>query len=196
MTSSFPSTDPEAALRSLARALAPYLAEELGIQAPTAERERPSAAEYDEATCRRFVSPSHMGDQVLLRARKFFAELAGDGQISSPEVVALLELKGPTSIPANLTNPLKKRAERLAIGLPWSETANDENRTVWVDRQGNAARLLAAIDAEISRRGLVVQAPSKFVWEEGDVDILSPEEAAEALGFDPTKSRTGGGSSR
>ena len=91
---------------------------------------------------------------MLLRARLFFERLAKEGRVGSLELVELLDLKGPTSIPANLTNPLKKRAARLGLDVPWEETADREDRTVWVDRDRIAERMLEAIDEEIERRGL------------------------------------------
>jgi len=140
------------ALRALARELAPLIAEELGLEVqPGSSRPR---SRYDERTILEFLSPLHLGDTVLVRAWKFFDELARDGRIGSLELVDLLELKGPTSIPANLTNPLKKRAAKLGLEVPWEEKADREDRTVWVDRDGIAERMLRAIDVEIGRRGL------------------------------------------
>jgi hypothetical protein len=100
------------------------------------------------------LSPLHLGDGVLLRARIFFERLAEAGRVGSLELVDLLDLKGPTSIPANLTNPLKKRAARLGLEVPWEEDADRENRTVWRDRDGIAERMLRAIEEETERRGL------------------------------------------
>src|SRR5574338_635312 len=105
---------PSDAMRALARELAPLIVE--------------------------FLSPLHLGDSVLLRARVFFGKLANEGRVGSLELVELLDLKGPTSIPANLTNPLKRRAKRLGLEVPWKETADREDRTVWVDRDGIAQR--------------------------------------------------------
>jgi hypothetical protein len=142
------------AIRALARELAPLIAEELGLELPNQRPADRESRPYDEAACVAFVSPLHLGDTVLLRARVFFERLAEVGHVGSLELVELLDLKGATSIPANLTNPLKKRAARLGLDLPWTETADREDRTVWNDRDGNAARMLAAIDEEIRRRGL------------------------------------------
>ena len=141
------------ALRALARELAPLIAEELGLEKPSA-RPATSHGRYDHRTIVEFLSPLHLGDSVLLRARMFFAQLAKEGRVGSLELVELLDLKGATSIPANLTNPLKKRATRLGLPLPWEEDADRENRTVWLDRDDIAARMLEAIDAEIERRGI------------------------------------------
>ncbi len=141
------------ALRALARELAPLIAEELGLEKPSA-RPATSHGRYDHRTIVEFLSPLHLGDSVLLRARMFFAQLAKEGRVGSLELVELLDLKGATSIPANLTNPLKKRATRLGLPLPWEEDADRENRTVWLDRDDIAARMLEAIDAEIERRGV------------------------------------------
>lgn len=140
------------ALRALARELAPLIAEELGLD--RSDRGRPHRGRYDEQTIVAFLAPRHLGDSVLLRARAFFGRLAGGGRVGSRELVELLDLKGPTSIAANLTNPLKKRATRLGLEVPWQETHDRENRTVWRDRDGIAERMLRAIDVEIRRRGL------------------------------------------
>jgi hypothetical protein len=142
------------ALRALARELAPLIAEELGLDKPSGRPAPTSHGRYDHRTIVEFLSPLHLGDSVLLRARVFFKQLAKEGRIGSLELVELLDLKGATSIPANLTNPLKKRAARLDLEVPWDETADRDDRTVWVDRDGIAARMLQAIDEEIRRRGL------------------------------------------
>lgn len=110
-------------------------------------------SEYDSATCERFLSRKHIGDNVLGRARKFFSFLDQHGEIGSLDVVELLDLKGPTSIPANLTNPLKKSAKRLGIAEPWEWGENVEGtRTIWRNRGGIAARMVDEIDKEIDRR--------------------------------------------
>ena len=140
------------ALRALARELAPLIAEELGLE--TRSKPRPAHGRYDQRTIVEFLSPLHLGDSVLLRARVFFKQLAKEGRVGSLEIVKLLALKGPTSIPANLTNPLKKRAARLGLEVPWEETADREDRTVWVDRDGIAGRMFEAIHEEVERRGL------------------------------------------
>src|SRR4029077_12190897 len=110
-------------------------------------------AEYSAAICRRFLDPDHIGDSVLERAQVFFALLADQGEVDSLEVVAALDLKGPKSIPANLTNALKKSARRLRLRDPWEWGENaDEKRTVWSDRDGIAEAILDAIAAEKRRR--------------------------------------------
>lgn len=145
---------PSDAMRALARELAPLIAKELGLDT-SAQRRGPSHhGRYDHKTIVEFLTPLHLGDTVLVRARTFFARLAEAGQVGSLELVELLDLKGPTSIPANLTNPLKKRAARLDLEVPWEETADRDDRTVWADRDGIAERMLRAIDEEVARRGL------------------------------------------
>ncbi len=167
------------ALRALARALAPLIADELGL-----ERGPPAASlrsSYDAESCRRFVSALHLGDTVLLRSQKFFARLVGGGQIGSLELVALLKLKGATRIPANLTNSLKKQAARLGLAVPWAEDVGADGRTVWTDRDGNAARLLEAITEEIGRRGLTMGEPVE-VLAAGRRRAPDPEQAPEIMG--------------
>jgi hypothetical protein len=112
------------------------------------------AADYDEATCKQFLNPAHLGDGVLDRMEVLFGELDQHGEISSPDLVQLLGLKGPTSVPANLTNPMKKRARRLGIPVPWTEASTPDRRTIWRDRDGIAARMVKAIRAERAARGL------------------------------------------
>lgn len=142
------------ALRALARELAPLIAVELGLDRPSGRPAPAAHGRYDHRTIVEFLSPLHLGDSVLLRGRTFFERLAKEGRVNSLELVELLDLKGPTSIPANLTNPLKKRAARLGLEVPWEETADREDRTVWADRDDIAERMLAAILEEIERRGL------------------------------------------
>jgi hypothetical protein len=130
------------------------LLEERGFLKAGADAPGPAAAtEYDAAICRRFLSPEHISAGVLERAQVFFALLASQGEVGSLEVVEALELKGPKSIPANLTNPLKKSARRLRLEEPWKWGENqDGTRTVWSDRDGIAERMLDAIAAEMARR--------------------------------------------
>jgi hypothetical protein len=113
------------------------------------------SSDYDHETCERFLEGHHLGDSVLERARTFFGQVAEQGEINSKDLVWALNLKGPTSIPANLTNPLKKSARRLGIDVPWTlaETP-DGTRTIWKDRDGIAARMVGVIEEERVRRGL------------------------------------------
>jgi hypothetical protein len=129
-----------------------------GSSAPipgTATYAAAASSDYDSATCERFLEGHHLGDSVLERARTFFGQIAEQGEINSKDLVWALNLKGPTSIPANLTNPLKKSARRLGIEEPWTwaETL-DGTRTVWKDRDGIAARMVKVIEEERVRRGL------------------------------------------
>lgn len=126
-----------------------------GVPAPAPAATSPASSEYDRATCERFLEGHHLGDSVLQRARIFFGQIAEQGEINSKDLVWALDLKGPTSIPANLTNPLKKSARRLGIEEPWTwaETP-DGTRTIWQDRDGIAARMVEVIEEERVRRGL------------------------------------------
>ena len=112
------------------------------------------ADDYDDATCKQFLNPDHLGDSVLERMLLFFRELEEHAAISSLELVQLLGVKGPTSVPANLTNPMKKRARKLGIPVPWTEASTPDNRTIWRDRDGIAARMVKSIEAERADRGL------------------------------------------
>ncbi len=113
------------------------------------------SATYDEATCQQFLNPDHLGDSVLDRAKTFFELLNQNGEVSSPDLVAALGVKGARSVPANLTNPLKKRARKMKIPVPWTETSTPDGlRTVWKDRDGIASRMVKAIERERKDRGL------------------------------------------
>lgn len=144
------------ALDALAEALAPRLVARGFVQGqgPTTTPSTYSA-KYDDATCQQFLNPDHLGDTVLDRAKTFFELLEHDGDISSPDLVAALGVKGARSVPANLTNPLKKRARKMKIPVPWTETSTPDGlRTVWKDRDGIASRMVKAIEQERRNRGL------------------------------------------
>jgi len=92
---------------------------------------------------------------VLLRAEVFFEEINRHGQVTSPQLISLLSLKGARSIPANLTNPLKKRVRKFGFARPpWEEDATTDNRTRWGDRDGISAGMLQAIRDERKARKL------------------------------------------
>jgi hypothetical protein len=138
----------------LADLLAPRLVERGFVLSEEPSHPDPEVSPtYDSATCKRFLEGRHMGDSVLERAEVLFIALAEQGEITSVELASALSLKGPKSLPANLTNPLKKSARRLRIEEPWevTETA-DGTRTVWRDRDGIAARMVEEITAEWTRR--------------------------------------------
>jgi hypothetical protein len=145
----------EAALDGLADALLPrLLARGVALSQPTTPTTT-YAPDYDAATCKVFLKPEHLGDTVLERAAIFFGLLEKNGEVSSPDLVAALGLKGARSVPANLTNSLKKRDRKMRIPVPWTETATPDGlRTVWRDRDGVAARMVTAIEDERRSRGL------------------------------------------
>lgn len=140
-------------LEQLADLLAPKLAARGFVTMPDRKaRRRPSDPRlYHEATCAAFLDPAHIGDGVLERARFFFGELATKGEITSLDLARGLELKGPRSIPANLTIPLKKSAWRLGLIEPWEDDATGP-RTIWRDRDGIAGLMVEAIQKERARR--------------------------------------------
>jgi hypothetical protein len=146
----------DAALDQLVEAILPKLVSRGFVLSPIGPNATVTYADdYDDATCKQFLKPEHLGDGVLERMRLFFRELEQKGEISSLDLVQLLGVKGPTSVPANLTNPMKKRARKLGIPVPWAEASTHDNRTVWRDREGIAARMVKAIGAERIARGLV-----------------------------------------
>jgi hypothetical protein len=138
---------PDQLVPALARWLAPHIARELGLTMPGTA---PVAGGYDDVTCALFVS--ELGTGVLNRAAGFFAKLDLDGQVGSVELAQHLNLGTPRNISSALTNSLKQRASALGLDRPWREGVSTDNRTVWVDRDGIAARMCAAIRAEQQRR--------------------------------------------
>ena len=97
--------------------------------------------EYDANTCIRFRNPVHLGDSVLKRADYFFGEIASRGEVTSPEVVSALGLKGGRSIPANLTIPLKKSAWRLGLEQPWDGDETPDGFTICVHPERDCSAL-------------------------------------------------------
>jgi hypothetical protein len=140
--------DSELAARALARWLAPYVAEELGL--PRGPQSKPSPFEgYDDATCAVYVAS--LGDVVLHNAEIFFARLGQEGEIGSLALADAIGVASPRNIAAVLTTPLKKRAKALSRPLPWAEGAHGQ-RTVWLDRDDIAERMLRAVREEKAQR--------------------------------------------
>jgi hypothetical protein len=137
----------DAAARAIAAWLTPYIAAELGGEAPVLA-DRPE--DYDTRTCREFVST--LGDKVLRNSRTFFSAIVDRGEVGSLELASLMGVGSPRNIPAILTTPLKRRAKAMGRGNPWRESVDHTNRTVWVSKDGVAKRMLSAVDAEIHRR--------------------------------------------
>lgn len=146
----------DTALDSLVDTLVPKLiARGFVVAQPRTSAVANYRSDFDDATCRAFVDPEHIGDAVLERAGVFFGELESKGEVSSTDLVAALNLKGARSVSAALTNAMKKSARRLGVRVPWLLTStSDGTRTVWKDRDGIAARMVKAIAQERNRRGL------------------------------------------
>jgi len=136
----------EATAREIAEVLAPYVAEVLARSSP----KRPAGPDYDAATCAEFVRD--LGQGVLNRAQNFFLLLATHGRVGSLDLALAIGTSTPRNIPANLTNSLKQRARRMNLDVPWGETVSEDGRTVWLDRDGIAARMIEALSAEQHRR--------------------------------------------
>jgi hypothetical protein len=147
----------------LAKWLAPYVAEELGVPGPSASPEL--SADYDEETCQVYLS--EIGDPVLYRAEVFFMAITekahtGEAGLDSLELAELLDgferqqgrggVGSPRQIAALLTNSLKRRAKALGLPRPWEEGVTRGDRTLWIDRDGIADRMVPAIFDEQHRR--------------------------------------------
>ncbi len=135
----------------LGRWLAPFVADELerrqaGVTSPLSA----TFGDYDDDACEAFVAG--LRTPTLTKSRTLFGRLSHDGSVDSLALAADLSLDSPRNLPGPLTTPLKRRAKKLGLDLPWSEGVSDSERTVWSDRDGIAARMLVAIDAETARR--------------------------------------------
>jgi hypothetical protein len=185
-------SDVDSTLRALARLLAPYIAEELD------RHQAALSPDYDESTCDVFVA--ELGTEVLRRLITLCAGLQMRDKVSSLELAAALEVASPRNISGALTTPLKRRARLLKLPLPFrggegalayggipapDPAADDQNRTYWQDRDGIAARLSAAAATELGKRGTPY--PSKFIWEPGDLEVLSEDEVKKFLGGQPDR---------
>jgi len=143
-------------VREIARWLAPYVAEEIagaqrrGSDAIGAGEMSVATSDYDPSVCAEYVR--ELGQGVLNRATDFFSRLEQDGRVGSLELAQVIGTDTPRNIPANLTNSLKQRARRMNLAVPWDETVSEDDRTVWLDRDGIAARMVEAIRAEQQRR--------------------------------------------
>jgi hypothetical protein len=132
----------------LARWLAPFVADELRKQGFNAL----PRADYDDAACAEMAH--ELGMNSLNRAGDFFAKLAADGAVDSVTMARHLSVGTPRNISSAVTTPVKRIAKRLGLDVPWTEDENAEGRTVWRDRDGIAARMRSAIDAEREQRHL------------------------------------------
>jgi hypothetical protein len=144
-------------LRLLARALAPFMAEELRR---LDELERASLdPDYDDPTCERFVG--ELGEQVRERAGVMFGLLDRQGVIDSVHLASALGIT-PRELSGYVTTPLKRRAKMLRLPLPFAGGLGSEvyggipspspdmdaERTHWQDRDGIARRMLKALDGK------------------------------------------------
>ncbi len=133
---------------AIARWLAPHIARELGL---VPQFRAPSAApSYDDATCATFVRELGLG--VLNRAAVFFMKLDRDGRVGSVELAEDLSLGTPRKLSSTLTNSMKQRATTLGLPYPWEPDTSADGRTLWMDRDGIATRMVAAIQSEQHRR--------------------------------------------
>lgn len=127
--------DIEAALRSLARAIAPYVAEELGRESPPEAKSR----EYDDDSMRELVRG--LKPEVILGGVELFHALSeGPHQIDS---VTLADRTGlsPTALSGKILRPVRQRARELRLPDPWDEVGRKSGRTIWADRDDTARRL-------------------------------------------------------
>lgn len=146
----------DAALEDLgprfARWLAPYVADELESRgAGRAELGLGALSDnYDAPTCTAFVSALTI--ETLTKAGVLFGRLERDGSIDSVTLAADLSLGTPRNLPGPLTTPLKRRAKKLGLPVPWKSDVSEDDHTVWRDRDGIGGRMVEAIRDEQQRR--------------------------------------------
>jgi hypothetical protein len=141
-----PPSEDSAALRALARALAPYLVDELRSYGLTGRSTDPTLdPDYDDATARRYVEG--LGRDVIDRAIELFSALSEPPhRIDSVTLADRVGAVSPRDLPGILTTPLKRRADTLGLPWPW-DTDDTRGRTVWRARDpGMAARILDALE--------------------------------------------------
>ena len=131
--------------REFARWLAPYVAAELKQASPA-----PNSDAYTSEQCRALAR--ELGVNSLHRGRDFFSKLDADGAVDSVTMAKFIGVGTPRNISSALTTPVKRISKRLGLGLPWDVESSAEDRTVWRDREGIAARMLDAIREETERR--------------------------------------------
>jgi hypothetical protein len=139
-------SDESDALRALARALAPYLAEELrGYDLRGREVEDGLSPEYDDPTAARYVED--LGRDVVERAIELFSALAEPPhRIDSLALTERVGAVNPRDLAGILTTPLKRRADALGLPWPWLD-GETRGRTVWRERApGLSGRLLSALE--------------------------------------------------
>jgi hypothetical protein len=134
----------------VAKAFAPYIVKELRQSGELAGDPKVTA-DWDPETCALYVT--ELGDDVLVRADRFFRVLEDKGEINSEQLARLIKVKQPRFISASLTTPLKRRARKLGLERPWSQRERNE-RTVWLDRNEIPRRMVEAIEAERGKRGI------------------------------------------
>ena len=140
-------SDDSDALRALARALAPYLAEELrGYDLRGRPAEGSLDPDYDDATAARYVEG--LSRDVVERAIELFSSLAEPPhRIDSVALAERVGAVSPRDLPGILTTPLKRRADALGLPWPWLD-GESRGRTVWRERApGISSRLRAALEA-------------------------------------------------
>ena len=151
----------EPALRALAKALAPYIAEELGLPAPSRSADG-SENSWSDDQIRQYVQ--ELTPEVAARAISFFG-LLKQGSLSSK---TLDRLEEPGHNPARppddpdrpwlgeadarhlagiLTTPLSRRAAALGFAAPFEREVR-RGETIWRDYLGLAERL----EQELRRR--------------------------------------------
>lgn len=151
MTTTAPSPTPhDEGLRQMARLLAPYIAEELGLASVATDGATVARAPYDAAECAQYAAALSVG--TLQRAEQFFGALAEHGRIDALQLAELLGLTSSRAIAGALTNSLKQAARKVGAGVPWDETSNADDRTVWLDRGDISTRMGVAIADELKRR--------------------------------------------
>ncbi|MDH3724476.1 MAG: hypothetical protein OER93_01850 [Thermoleophilia bacterium] len=116
----------------------------------TPDERQPLGEVYGPETCTEYAGG--LSDQVLGRAKVFFASLAREGEIDSTKLADSLDAI-PTQLAGLLLTPLTRRAEAINAPSPFRlGRVKGTRRRLWLDQDGVAARLGRAIDREIAMR--------------------------------------------
>jgi hypothetical protein len=108
--------------------------------------------EYDAAACATLAH--ELGNNPLIASEVFFGVLVKHGEVGATDLAEKLGVDRTPTIAFVLTTPLKRIATRLGLAWPFDVDEGTDGRTVWRDRDGIAAEMLAAIRKEKRQRGL------------------------------------------
>lgn len=140
-----PKQDADAVLRELAQLIAPYVAEILEADDRRGQGGSTEALSYDDEGAAHYVSG--LRQELTEYAIVFFETLSEPPhRVDARHLVALLGATTGREVAGLLTTPLKRHRERHGFpGDPWDEEEGPGGQRMFVDRDGNATRILKAL---------------------------------------------------